>query len=454
MLTKFLFSLLFDAPGDKGAAPIVTITGSDDKDDLKGDLDLLGNEDDDKDNKDDDTSPDDDDKDDDDDGDNRDGKDDDGDKDEDKDKDDEDKEGEENEDDEDKDKLPKNKRKEPKEEDDEDDLVRHSYSAIKKEYPELFKKFPGLKQAFFREQEFTKIFPTIDEAKAAVQAQENFVSVRDAVMSGDAKSFLEQVKEASPEALDKFSSNFLADLRDVNKDVYIEVTTPVIKNILLSALKSGASKKDENLIAAAKVVHQAIFGGEYDDIEKGNETRARREEDPDRIKLNKERDEFYQGKYQMLMKEVWTDVSSNITREIEKGLDPTNSIRPGLKKILLDKIFDEVTDKVSKDVDHVKRMNDLWARERRNGFNGQLKDSLKTTYLSRAKALIPAIRQRIRAEAVETQKSNDKDKAKKVTDNNRDRRPDAGRQAGSGKKTITAKEANQKRMSDLDILNS
>lgn len=439
---KYLFNLLFDAAGDKsGAAPVVNIP--DNKSDIKDDIDLLGTEDDEPDDKEDDDADADADTDD---------KDDDGDKD---DKEEEDKEEEEEELD-DEGKPKKKEDEEEEEEEEEQDLVRHSYASIKKVYPELFKKFPGLKQAFFREQEFTKLFPNVDDAQSALEAQENYTAIRESVINGDAETFLTNLKSASPESVASFASNFLGDLHKVDKEIYIEVTTPVIKNVLRQVLASAMEDKDENLAAAAKVTHKAIFGGGYDDINKEvRGARSTKEEDtPERNKFNKERNDFYQTKFNTLRQGVWTEVETSLTREIEKGLDPNNSIKPGLKKMLVEKIFDEVTKKVSADTAHIGRMNQLWDREKRAGYSGQLKDSLKTTYLSRAKALMPAIRAKIRAEAVGQQKSDDKNKGDRLNKNNKDKDIPAGKPAKGGKTVITAKEANRKGMSDMDILNS
>jgi hypothetical protein len=349
------------------------------------------------------------------------------------------------------------KLKAKEDEEPEEDLVRHSYSAIKKEYPELFKKFPGLKQAFFREQEFTKLFPTIEDAKAAVGASEVYQEMRMAVITGNAEEFLGQLKTSNAEALENFAGNFLPDLRKVDKQLFIDVTSPIIKNLLRSVLVDGADAKDENIVAAAKVVHHAIFGGKYDDI--GDEVKPMGRQrapadDPDRMQLSKEKQEFYQTKFNTLRTEIWNDIEASINKDIEKGLDPTNSIRPGLRKLITEKIFSEVTKKIAGDEQHMQRMNELWRREAANGYSGKLKESIRTTYLSRAKAIIPPIRQKVRADITAQQKKEDTTKRDKLGKNAGADRSVPGPTGSNRKSAITAKEANSKRMSDMDILNS
>lgn len=434
---------LFFAPeGDGGGAPEVNLDNG--GDDLNADIDLLS--------EDDETSPDDNDDNEDNEGNDEEPSDDDSEGNEEEDEDsEEDGEGEE-------DKGKKNK-KDSKDDDEEIELTRHSYRDIKEKYPTLFKDFPGLKQAFYREQEFTKLFPTVEDAQEALAAAENFTGLRDAVVSGDAETFLTNLKEASPESLDDFAGNFLTDLKQVDKEVYYKVTTPVIKNILSEVYKVGVSKKDKNVQNAAILAFQEIFGGDFADIPgnlSANHVRERKtnDDDPDKRKFEQERNQFYSIKHATLVKDISSNVERELTSEIEKGLDPKNAIRPGLKKIIVDKILDEVMREVSKDQNHVGRMTALWERERKQGFNGAFKDSIKTTYLSRAKALVPKIRQRIRTEITAGQKQDDKNRKEKLNSGAKRVVPAGGkpnneRRANSGKPHDVLRGK-----SDLDFLNS
>jgi len=347
------------------------------------------------------------------------------------------------------------KRVAKEEEEPELELARHSYGDIKAKYPNFFKEFPGLKTAFFREQEFSKIFPTVDDAREALEVKDRFDNIKDVVFGGDVATFLKQVPE---QARATFAENFLPDLFTVDKESYYAITTPVIQNIFSNVFKAAAQKRDNNLGNAAILAYQEIFGGELEDIpnllSKGIATqpRSQREPDPERIAINNEREQLNLEKRLTLQSAAWSEVSRDLTRDIEKGLDPNNAIRPGLKKIIVDKIFNEVVAEVAADAAHVKRMDDLWDRERKAGYRGAFKDSLKNTYLSRAKALVPRIRQRIRAEIAGSQKANDKTLAKKVTQQGARGDIQPGRTAKPGTKITSAKDPAFKKMSDLDFL--
>jgi len=67
----------------------------------------------------------------------------------------------------------KEEAKEEEEEEEEEELElgprRPSFKEIKEKYPDFFKTFPELREAFFRESEYTKIFPTVEDAKEALE---------------------------------------------------------------------------------------------------------------------------------------------------------------------------------------------------------------------------------------------------------------------------------------------
>src|SRR5690606_17329467 len=51
---------------------------------------------------------------------------------------------------------------------------RPTYQELKKADPDIFKKVPGLKDVFFREQKFSETFASVEEAQQAAIKAENF----------------------------------------------------------------------------------------------------------------------------------------------------------------------------------------------------------------------------------------------------------------------------------------
>src|SRR5216684_3091765 len=56
--------------------------------------------------------------------------------------------------------------------------------AILKEFPELFKKFPAIEHAIYREQQYAEIFPTLDDAKEANARLDDFKAFENELFDG------------------------------------------------------------------------------------------------------------------------------------------------------------------------------------------------------------------------------------------------------------------------------
>ena len=127
----------------------------------------------------------------------------------------------------------KEEKKEGEEEEENIELARVDYEELKKEFPELFKKFPSLKHAFFREQQFTELFPTVEDAKAASEAQAQLEEISETVVSGDVGAFFTSLKNESEDGYKKFTGNFLPTLAKADKDLYLDVISPEVSLSLI-----------------------------------------------------------------------------------------------------------------------------------------------------------------------------------------------------------------------------
>ena len=290
---------------------------------------------------------------------------------------------------------------------DEDELVRVSYKDIKTKhegrYKEFFKDFPGLKKAFFREQAYTEIFSNPSDAKDAAEAKESFNTVRDTVLSGNAEAFLKDVQNASPQGFKTFTSNFLNGLNKIDNSAFVEITAPVFKATLDQVYKLGKKNSNKNLENAARLVFSTVFSSD-DDLVSGRATDNNKKDAPRDEEFNRERNEFYSQKYNGVQKSVSDTLNTKLTKLIDKGLDPTDSLKPGLKRLLIRDIAAGARlCTIVKDKAHMDRVNRLWRAEQSARFNGTNKDSIVMAYLSRAKALIPKIRSAKRKEYFDDQ---------------------------------------------------
>jgi len=332
---------------------------------------------------------------------------------------------------------------ESEEDTEEEPLTRVDYPKLKevlKDHPEVLK---ALKSQFFREQKFTELFPTVDAANAALEDSQKFEIFKEMVLGGNTDEFVSQLGSN----IGEFAENLLPSLARLDSKIYERVTTPIIRNVFWQIAEYGkelGGDAGENIINAAKVAHHAVFRN----YELGRPEAPRQQQrDP---KLDAERRDFYNQKYTELSASLLGDVEKILDTEIEQGLDPTNSLQPGLKKLLIKDIKTELYSRLNADKAHMGRMQALWLREQKEGFKGSYKDSLKSTFLSRAKTLIPAIRKEKRTEVFATQKSKDKALGDKL--NNRPRIVPSGGKPTASRKPISVAEARKKGMSEMDLL--
>ena len=110
---------------------------------------------------------------------------------------------------------------------------------------------------------------------------------------------------------------------------------------------------------------------------------------------------------------------------------------------------------LEQDKRHMETMNSLWKQANKAAFAGNWKDRLLSTYMSRARALMPAIRERIRKAAQEGQEETNR-QTERVATRSSDRKEVGGRapnDAGRGTKPVAAKDVDWGKTSDEDFLN-
>ena len=332
-------------------------------------------------------------------------------------------------------------------EDKEDDieLSRVSLTDIKGKYPNFFKDFPDLKHAFFREQQFTEVFPTIEDARKAAEAQVAYEEMTDAVTEGNAQHFLSELRNENPEALEKFANNFLPALQETSKDLYFATIGPTVRHFVRQVFVHGENEKDDNVKNAAKIVHKLIFGGGYDDVERGgNELNITRTNNKD-SSVEEDKKKYFAGKYQSLYTDVGNSCHTELEKQINKGLSDLDKGQKGLARLITNEVKNKVLAEMDKDSAYLSRMQNLWKREQRMGFQGQLKNSFLTVFMSKAKTLIPKIRAEVRKEALGKSANGSKNDGTRIT---------AGKQSSGNKGKITPEKAREQKLSTRAIFDA
>jgi len=330
---------------------------------------------------------------------------------------------------------------------------RPSIQEIKKEFPDFFKKFPIFRDVVFREIEYTKMFPTIEDAKEAVEDNIAFNGLRDSVLSGNPTELLNAVTETDKKAAEKFALNFLPALHKNHNELYVATITPLFENLIRTVAKS----ENENQRNAALVMAKWLWGEEGFAIAEGKKTFARNlEESEDEKKLKKEREEFETSKYTEFRTSVLGEMQSGLAKMITRGLDPDNTMSERAKQTLVKEIIEEVDKAMASDSSHMTNMNARWLRSRKEGLNSASKEKIVSAYLSRAKQVIPSIRDKVRNDFLGVRKKTSEKKVEEITSkSSTTKEVVSGRSSnGSGKEVIKPTKELYRKMSDIDILNS
>jgi len=155
----------------------------------------------------------------------------------------------------------------------EEDLLELTTPVRRKEilakYPKLFKDFPYLEKAYYREQQFTEVFPTIQDAKNSAEKARLLDTVDQQIMNGDISTVLQAARQENQESFHKIVDNYLPALRNVDQQAYYHVLGNVIKDTIITMVKEGRALGDQGapLQAAANVlgrVHRKALGGRLD----------------------------------------------------------------------------------------------------------------------------------------------------------------------------------------------
>lgn len=308
---------------------------------------------------------------------------------------------------------------------------------VKDATPEFLKKHPELRANFFQAEQFKEIYPTVDDAKQAAQKAEVFDYFDAFVAQGDLSKIIDAVGERgqSP-ALTKVADTILPTLYQKDPQLYVRAAKPVIGLMFNSALKHAAESKDDNLKAAVSVLAKFVnWNGKGSDQPPA--------EDSEKTQLRQQLASTLSAAERNYESEVYTEVSADLSREIQTGLDPDKKMTSFVKEKLVETIINDINLRLSQDKVNVTQMNALWNKARLNNLDPGMKAQLKSAFLSRARQILPAIRSKRRAEALGMSPK---------AGNNKTNIPGSPGVSKVSSKVITPKEAREKKLTPMEII--
>ena len=331
-----------------------------------------------------------------------------------------------------------------------------AFKEVTKKYPKLFKDFPHLRHAFFHAKEYREIFPTVEEAKEAIEHLDNYKQIEGALSRGevaDVVDVLNSFKGVGEGVVENFATNFLSSVRKMDQDLYYQVITPELVNFTRTLFDAGLRNDNDNLKNAALVASMHFFG---DPKVASGEKQLNLNKEPKKKDetLERERASFKNERYSTFYNDVVQDSDKRINSLVMNGIDPKEVMTEGVKELVAERVIKEIGKTLASNSAHKNRMNSLWKKASAENFTSSWKTKIISAYIEAASEIMPKIRSSVRANVLGI----------------RDRQPDRNgveredkiipKQSGSGGKTqfdgnkkLDPKKINWSKTSDLDLFN-
>jgi hypothetical protein len=326
---------------------------------------------------------------------------------------------------------------------------RPTIKAIKAEFPDFFNKFPELKDAYFREIEFTKLFPTVEDAKEAFEDNEAFNNLSESALSGNPVPLLESIEKTDPKAFELFTVSFLPSLYKKNQEAYNAAVTPIFEGLVRQMYRNS----DENLRNTAENVAQFLFGDDGKSILDGKVTFSKTAKlSEEQQKLNSERESRNATAFRESVTYVESEIDKNLKAIILRDFDPNKVFSKFMRDQLATEVVKRIKNQLGQDTAHRSVMSSRWKRAKNNGYSAAEKDKIISTFLARAKSLIPINSEKVRSLAAGKQIKAADDKRQRLAPVKREL--NGGRPtSGNGRESRSLEKKDLRKMSDMEILN-
>ncbi len=344
--------------------------------------------------------------------------------------------------------------KESDESDDESELLddQNVYQALKGVDKDIFKKVPQLRDVIYREQEFSKVFNSVDDAKEAASNTEVLSTLWKSVEAGTVDGAVEVLK-STDKHLDSFATKLLPALKKISPDLYGKVLTNPVKLALKNMYIAGMKSKDKNVAYSAVHAYKHFFDtddiNEQIDFEEKPVAKTKAEE-----QLEEENKRLKSGRVTEFTNDIAEAVTHSLKGSIRKEVDKVKELATAsdyTKKKLIDDIFTQIDNVLGSDNRHITGMNSLRKQAEGAGLTKDWKTRIITAYLVRARQSLSPVIIKVMKDAGITAKEKEK---KPVTrfgpsaggtgggSNNKTVDKDAVRAALKGGKSLKEVEAN------------
>lgn len=267
-------------------------------------------------------------------------------------------------------------------------------AAILKEYPDLFKKFPYLEHAFYREQKYTEIFATPNDAVEASEKASALDNFESSIMGGDTAKVFQAVKDSDPNAFNRLVDNLMENLGAVDEGAQIHVIRNVGTHLIGLMLNESQVSGNEALKHAAIIFNQFLTG---------SSTPSRMQKlakDEPKDELAEERQQLVHERFNTVRDDVITRLDSKINATLSKRIDPRDSMTEFVRDAAISRAKRELQTVITRDTRFQTLMKQAWTRAAKSNYSRGDMDYIRQSYETKAANLLPSIINKVRSEAL------------------------------------------------------
>ena len=290
--------------------------------------------------------------------------------------------------------------------------------ALMKDYPDIFKKHPGLESTIYRERAYTELLPTIQDAKQALESAKTLDFLEKDLNEGNTIRMMQAVKDEDPKGFAKIADNYMPNLAKVSIEAHDLVVSNITKDIVEAMLTFGKEKGNEEIQSAASLLYQFMFNStkwqpkqklSADEVIDSSVSAEKQ-------KLERERNEFEESKKNEHTSKLMGSIDNQIKGTIDKSIDPKGQMSDFVKSKAIDEVLAKATKLMKSDSRFqtiIKQLTDKAGKEK---YSDEAMQRIKSAYYSKYKALLIPIIQSVRKEALKGTSQSKSSKKEEIND--------------------------------------
>jgi len=301
-----------------------------------------------------------------------------------------------------------------------------SRKQILKKYPKLFEEFPYLEKAYYREQQFTEIFPNPEDAKAAVEKTQVLDRYESDLQEGNLEPVLAAVKGEAPKSFARIVDNLMPTLAKIDPNAHTHLVGNVIKQTIMAMVQEGRRQDNQALNSAAQILNQFVFASsEFEPPKKLAPTEEPKSENSEEERYKRERQDFIRQRFNDARTDLGGRVNNSLKSTIEQNIDPNNTMTDYVRRNAIRDAQETIETLISKDKRFAVIVDKLWERAMKSNLSRESVEEIRRAYMSKAKTLLDTVIKKSRNDALRGmgKRVKDEDSDTDKNDKNTDKSP-------------------------------